>query len=296
MYRLIPSPRSGKKWRVITPLGKNIDFGAEGYSDLTIHKDPSRQNNYISRHQARENWTKSGIDTAGFWARWLLWNLPSLEDSIKDIENRFNITIQYNNNNNNINSNINTKSNNDNGNKNVNLNTPWQQNIQDAYLQYEQALNNALPEEIEMIYANIGISSHRRYNDLNNYIPLLYRKDSTNINEMTDFELIDLLPEHMKSQTDNFETRQSLINYVKTSLNSNNNSKNNKGDNSEYKQCLIDAQDRKNRGKLKLCPEGYCTAKLTSDVYPSYWANLKASKICSGTEEDMEGKIENHYK
>ena len=74
---------------------KTVHFGARGYEDYTMHKDDDRLSNYISRHHARENWTKSGIDTAGFWSRWLLWNKPSLRDSIKDIEKRFNVKINY---------------------------------------------------------------------------------------------------------------------------------------------------------------------------------------------------------
>ena len=72
---------------------KTVHFGATGYSDYTIHKTKKRMWNYSNRHKARENWTKSGIDTAGFWSKWILWNKPSLEDSIKHTENKFNITI-----------------------------------------------------------------------------------------------------------------------------------------------------------------------------------------------------------
>jgi len=63
----------------------------------------------------------------------------------------------------------------------------------------------------------------------------------------------------------------------------------------DYLQCKVEAADRREKGKLKLCPEGYCTVKLTEDVYPSYWANLKASKICTGQEKDYEGNVKNYY-
>lgn len=89
---LSPSHIKGKKWSVIVD-GKITHFGAKGYSDFTIHKDAERKDRYISRHKSRENWKKSGIHTAGFWSRWLLWNKPSLSASIKDIENRFNVKI-----------------------------------------------------------------------------------------------------------------------------------------------------------------------------------------------------------
>jgi hypothetical protein len=48
---------------------------------------------YENRHKKRENWKKSGIKTAGFWSKWILWNKPSLNRSIKDTEERFNIKI-----------------------------------------------------------------------------------------------------------------------------------------------------------------------------------------------------------
>jgi len=72
---------------------KTIHFGSKGMSDYTINKDPERKHLYINRHKTRENWSKSGIKTAGFWSRWLLWNKPTLDESIKDIEKRFNVKI-----------------------------------------------------------------------------------------------------------------------------------------------------------------------------------------------------------
>lgn len=91
-FYLAPSDIESKKFMVYTPKGW-IDFGAKGYSDYTIHKDDDRKKRYIKRHQKRENWNKSGINTAGFWSRWLLWNKPTLEESIKDVEDRFGIRI-----------------------------------------------------------------------------------------------------------------------------------------------------------------------------------------------------------
>ena len=62
-------------------------------SDYTLHKDPLRKERYIDRHQKRENWKKSGLRSAGFWSRWLLWNLPSLQASAKDLEMRFGVRV-----------------------------------------------------------------------------------------------------------------------------------------------------------------------------------------------------------
>ena len=68
---------------------KTVHFGATGYQDFTTSKDEKRKVSYLARHKTTENWTLSGVDTAGFWARWLLWNKPSITASIRDLNQRF---------------------------------------------------------------------------------------------------------------------------------------------------------------------------------------------------------------
>lgn len=86
-----PYPATNKKFKyfILTSTGKKIHFGSSDYQDFTIHKDPERKQRYINRHQKRENWGKSGINTAGFWSRWLLWNKPTIKESYDDIKKRF---------------------------------------------------------------------------------------------------------------------------------------------------------------------------------------------------------------
>lgn len=82
---------------MVTIDGKTIHFGARGYSDFTKHKDKERMARYIVRHKrGGETWTKSGIKTAGFWSRWLLWNKPTLAASKKDMTSRFGIQFAKN--------------------------------------------------------------------------------------------------------------------------------------------------------------------------------------------------------
>ena len=64
------------------------------YSDDTIHKDEARRQRYIARHQKNEDFNKSGLYTSGFWARRLLWSLPTLQESIRDVNKRFNINVK----------------------------------------------------------------------------------------------------------------------------------------------------------------------------------------------------------
>ena len=65
-----------------------LSFGASMYSDYTIHKDEARLQRYIARHQKNKDFNKNGLYTSGFWARWLLWHLPILESSIRDVNKR----------------------------------------------------------------------------------------------------------------------------------------------------------------------------------------------------------------
>ena len=74
--------------------GKQISFGAVGYEDFTTHKHPKRKDLYIARHAKREDWDKSGIKTAGYWSKHLLWNKDTLHKSIDDISRKHNLNIK----------------------------------------------------------------------------------------------------------------------------------------------------------------------------------------------------------
>ena len=87
------STNKNKKFDVVVD-GKKISFGAVGYSDYTIHKDPERKERYIARHVKREDWNKSGIKTAGYWSKHLLWNKDTLTKSIDDISKKHNLNIK----------------------------------------------------------------------------------------------------------------------------------------------------------------------------------------------------------
>ena len=101
--KLSQSTRNGKKFMVSfinkeTNKTNTIHFGALTYDDYIrlnhigsqSHAD-ERKERYLSRHSKNEDWTD--ITTAGFWSRWLLWNLPTMNESVKHIENQFNVKI-----------------------------------------------------------------------------------------------------------------------------------------------------------------------------------------------------------
>lgn len=94
-----PSTRKDKKYMAEFCLCKTkesccdkktiVHFGSKGMSDFTIHKDEKRKQMYLARHQKNENW--EDFMTAGSLSRYILWNKPSLNESIKDYKLRFNL-------------------------------------------------------------------------------------------------------------------------------------------------------------------------------------------------------------
>ena len=67
---------------------KTTHFGASGYEDyITSGGDIARKMNYLARHKEREDW--EDYMSSGSLARFILWNKPSLTESIKDYMNRF---------------------------------------------------------------------------------------------------------------------------------------------------------------------------------------------------------------
>ena len=83
------SKKPDKKYDARINGSKTVSFGQKMASDFTKHKDTDRKERYIDRHKAREDWTKSGVKTAGFYSKHVLWNKPTIKESIDDINKRF---------------------------------------------------------------------------------------------------------------------------------------------------------------------------------------------------------------
>ena len=89
---IMKSDKKDKKFKAIVKdkdSKKTIHFGQAGASDMTHHGDESRKMRYISRHKTNEDWNKSGIDTAGFYSKHLLWNKDSFDKSFKNLKKKF---------------------------------------------------------------------------------------------------------------------------------------------------------------------------------------------------------------
>ena len=88
------SSKPQKKFQAVIDGRKTIHFGQAGASDFTKHNDTERKQRYIDRHKKRENWQDP--TTAGFFAKHVLWNKPTLTESIKDLDNRYkSLNIKY---------------------------------------------------------------------------------------------------------------------------------------------------------------------------------------------------------
>jgi hypothetical protein len=83
VVRVVRDTDGRHKFKALFPEGRTVHFGAKGYSDYTIHKDPTRMKRYVIRHgRGREKWGRSGQYTPGFWSRWLLWSRPSMRGAL----------------------------------------------------------------------------------------------------------------------------------------------------------------------------------------------------------------------
>lgn len=92
MYKLYPSQAKNKKYSVTDPNGHTIHFGDNRYEDFTTHKNVNRRTNYLSRHQ-NEDWTD--LTKPGTWSRYILWNKPTISESLDDLAHKFNIQIAH---------------------------------------------------------------------------------------------------------------------------------------------------------------------------------------------------------
>lgn len=98
---IVKSSRQNKKYDAIIHREdgrtKTVPFGQAGASDYTLHKDKDRKERYIARHESMERkyWNAEGYEQASFYSRFILWNLPSLKQSVADTNKRFsNINIR----------------------------------------------------------------------------------------------------------------------------------------------------------------------------------------------------------
>ena len=93
LLRIVPSDKKEKKYDAVFEKDgrqKTISFGAVGYPDFTQPPhDEKKKELYLKRHSKREDWDNPL--TAGSLSKHILWNKPSLKESIKDFKNKFGV-------------------------------------------------------------------------------------------------------------------------------------------------------------------------------------------------------------
>ena len=104
LLKVIPSDKPNKKYvMVMEKFGHKHYFGATGYRDFTLMNDKNSKFyepdemereivkfRYLKRHQN----DKLDEISPGALAYFILWNRPTIKESIKNTENRFNIKIK----------------------------------------------------------------------------------------------------------------------------------------------------------------------------------------------------------
>ena len=83
------SSKADKKYEAVIDGRKTVSFGAKGYSDFTLHEGSERKQRYIQRHQNNEDWSKTGINTPGFYAKHVLWNKDTIQKSVTDLNKKY---------------------------------------------------------------------------------------------------------------------------------------------------------------------------------------------------------------
>ena len=85
------SPKSHKKLRATFEVNgkkRTTDFGAAGMSDYTRHHDKKRRSRYIKRHS--KDLRTNDPTRAGYLSMYVLWNKPTVKQSISDYKKRLN--------------------------------------------------------------------------------------------------------------------------------------------------------------------------------------------------------------
>jgi len=68
---------------------KQVHFGAKGMDDFTITKDEEQRKRYRARH--KKDLETNDPTRAGYLSYFILWNKPTIKESIKDYKQRFNL-------------------------------------------------------------------------------------------------------------------------------------------------------------------------------------------------------------
>lgn len=102
---IVQNPTAKKKFKAVFEIDgeeESVTFGARGYRDFTLVNDKNSKfylpkmadrikvrDQYLKRHAKNEDWDDPY--SAGALSRWILWNKPTIEESLADYLERFNL-------------------------------------------------------------------------------------------------------------------------------------------------------------------------------------------------------------
>jgi hypothetical protein len=92
LISITKSDRPEKKYKALFEVNheyKTVYFGAHGYTDYTTTHNDEKKRLYLIRHAKNENWNDPM--SPGALSRYLLWNKPTLRESINDFKRKFNL-------------------------------------------------------------------------------------------------------------------------------------------------------------------------------------------------------------
>jgi hypothetical protein len=91
LLRIVRSHNPEKKWDAVfeTDTGrlKTVPFGAKNMEDFTLTGSVEQRDRYRDRH--RKDLETRDPTRAGFLSWYILWNKPTMEESIRDYRRRF---------------------------------------------------------------------------------------------------------------------------------------------------------------------------------------------------------------
>lgn len=93
LIEIVKSERPDKKYKAVfesdSGRQKVTHFGAEGMDDFTLTKNTAQRERYRLRHE--KDLETEDPTRAGYLSWYLLWNKPSLTESIKDYKRKFDL-------------------------------------------------------------------------------------------------------------------------------------------------------------------------------------------------------------
>ena len=97
-FYLYKSDKKDKKYVMVMPSFKHKHyFGQNNYRDFTLMNDKNKRDAVKSAYLKRHSKDPKGIHQPSTLSDMILWNKPTINESIKDYEKKYNVKVIFNN-------------------------------------------------------------------------------------------------------------------------------------------------------------------------------------------------------